>query len=286
VESYLDSLVNNQSPDTIQNKRSTYKQFVEFVEPDTLISDISPAVIEGYKQYALSRNKRPTVRTNLVRLSALFQYAVKTGSISTNPVREVPAIRLPNDPDPDHLTEEEVEKLLELTQKARSRWIRPRDRLIFLLMLHAGLRRIEVCNLTWSDVDLDRRLIVLRKTKGQKPRLIGISETLCEALQDFWENWKLSDEYVITNRSGGQLSRPALGKLAGKYVDKLNHHYKGEKCFHLHSLRATFATTLAGRGVGTRVIQGLLGHSDPRTVLRYAAYTEKMAVEAVKVLDS
>ena len=124
-----------------------------------------------------------------------------------------------------------------------------------------------------------------RKTKGQKPRMIGISETLCDALQDFWENWKLSDKYVITNPSGGQLSRAALGKLAGKYVDKLNHHYQGRKRFHLHSLRATFATTLAGRGVGTRVIQGLLGHSDPRTVLRYAAYTEKMAVEAVKVLD-
>jgi integrase len=286
VESYLDSLVNNQSADTIQNKKSTYKQFVEFIDADTLISDISAAVIEGYKQYALSRNKRPTVRTNLVRLSALFQYAVKTGSIPTNPVREVPAIKLPNDPDPDHLTEEEVEKLYELTQEQRYPSLANRDKLVFMLILHAGLRRIEVSNLKWSDVDLDRSLIVLRTTKGEKPRMIGISETLHHALQDCWDNWRLSDEYVITNRNGGQLSREGLGHLARKYTDRMNHHYQGRKRFGLHCLRATFATTLAGKGVGTRVIQGLLGHSDPRTVLRYAAYTEKMAVEAVKVLDS
>ena len=67
--------------------------------------------------------------------------------------------------------------------------------------------------------------------------------------------------------------------------EDLAFHYQGKKKFGLHCLRATFATTLAGKGVGTRVIQGLLGHSDPRTVLRYAAYTEKMAIEAVKVLD-
>ena len=116
--------------------------------------------------------------------------------------------------------------------------------------------------------------------------MIGISQTLHEALLDCWENWKLSDKYVITNRNGGKISRAGLGKLAEKYVDELNHPYQGKKKFGLHCLRATFATTLAGKGVGTRVIQGLLGHSDPRTVLRYAAYTEKMAIEAVKVLDS
>ena len=155
-----------------------------------------------------------------------------------------------------------------------------------MLMLHAGLRRIEVANLKWSDVALDRNLIILRTTKGQKPRMIGISETLRDALQDCWDNWKLSDEYVITNRAGHQMSRAGLGQLANLYVDKLNHHYQGKKRFGLHSLRATFATTLAGKGVGTRVIQGLLGHSDPRTTMRYAAYTEKMAVQAVRVLDA
>jgi integrase len=37
-------------------------------------------------------------------------------------------------------------------------------------MLHAGLRRIEVANLKWSDVALDRNLIILRTTKGDKRR--------------------------------------------------------------------------------------------------------------------
>jgi integrase/recombinase XerD len=153
-------------------------------------------------------------------------------------------------------------------------------------MLHAGLRRIEVSNLRWSDIDLQRRLIILRTTKGQKPRVIGINETLREALEDCQENWKENEEYVITNRKGRKMSRESLTTMAKRYLDKLNHSYLGKKRFSLHSLRATFATQLASKGVGTRVIQGLLGHSDPRTTMRYAAYTEKMAVDAVKVLDS
>ncbi len=146
-------------------------------------------------------------------------------------------------------------------------------------------RKIEVSNLKWSDVDLKRDLIILRTTKGEKPRIIGINKTLHDALKGCRDNWGLSREYVVTTRSGGQLSRDGLGCLSKKLVNKLNHHYQGKKRFSLHSLRATFATQLSSNGVSTRIIQGLLGHSDPKTTLRYVAYTEEMAVDAVKVLD-
>jgi integrase/recombinase XerD len=204
-------------------------------------------------------------------ISALFEYAKKRGLIKTNPLREIPAIKNSEDPDPDHLTDEEIETLMGLTEGQRYPWLEHRDRLVFTLILHAGLRRIEVSNLKWSDVDLDRKVIVIRNGKGQKHRVVGISDTLSAALKDFEGNCKRGDEYVITNRSGAQVSREALSHLARRYVDKLNHHYQGRKRFGLHALRATFATRLAGRGVGTRVIQGLLGHKSPKTTMRYVA---------------
>ncbi len=286
VELYLHSLANNQSPDTITGKRIAYNGFLEFVGQDTAIAGVTSDTIEQFKQAELLRNSRVSVCSKLNRLSALFEYAVGVGCITENPVRGVAAIKQTADPDPDHLTDEEVETLLSLTGEQRYPWLRHRDKLVFMLMLYGGLRRIEVSNLKWSDLNLDRRLIVLRTTKGMKPRMVGISESLAEVLREHQAKWKKNDEYVVTNRSGGQLSREGLSHLAMKYVDRLGHHYRGRRRFSLHSLRATFATRLAGKGVGTRVIQGLLGHSDPRTTMRYAAYTEKMAVEAVKVLDS
>jgi len=64
--------------------------------------------------------------------------------IKENPVKECTRIKHHEDPIPDHLTEEEVDLLRELTK--RQRYVNPqnRDRLVFLLMLNAGLRRIEV----------------------------------------------------------------------------------------------------------------------------------------------
>jgi len=283
---YLKSLENNQSPDTIRSKRSAYGRFLTFVGQDLSIAGVTADTIEQFKQGELLRNSRMSVRSKLIRLSALFEYALGVGCITENPVRGVAQIKHTADPDPDHLEEEEVETLLALTAKQRYKWLQNRDKLIFMLMLHGGLRRIEVSNLKWSDLNLDRRLIVLRTTKGMKPRMVGISESLGEVLREYQVQWKKNDEYVVTNRSGGQLSREGLSHLAMKYLDRLGHDYRGRRRFSLHSLRATFATRLAGKGVGTRVIQGLLGHADPRTTLRYAAYTERMAVDAVKVLDS
>ena len=243
------------------------------------------ATVERYKQHGFAQGlKRQTVRSRLLNLSALFEHAVKLGLVKTNPVRQVPRVKASVDPSPDYLNEDEEAKLLALTDDQRYPWLKKRDRLIFILMLHAGLRRIEAAQLTWPDIDLHRRLLVVRNGKGAKHRIVGISERLAEALLDCWNNWKKSDLFVITTLSGEKISRDSLTHVARKYVKLLNHHYQGKRRFSLHSLRATFATRLCERGVSTRIVQSLLGHADPRTTMRYAAVSEVAALEAVKKL--
>jgi site-specific recombinase XerD len=286
VSAYMKSLINNQSTDTVATKRKNYKKVIEFFGAASSIALIGVERIEEYKQEMLSKNKKVTVKNKMIMLSALFQYALKSKMIKSNPVREVAKIKCAEDPDPDQLSAEEIEKLFDLAKDQRYPWLAKRDGLVFMLMLHAGLRRIEVANLMWSDLNFDRDLIVLRTTKGGKPRLIGISATLKAALKDCIENWRKSDVYVVTRFNGKQLSRESLAHMAKKYLDRLSHFYKGKKRFSLHSLRSTFATQLAAKGASTRVIQGLLGHASPKTTMRYCAFTEKMAIDSVKLLDS
>jgi integrase/recombinase XerD len=286
INQYLATIEHVQSSDTLKSKRSVYKDFLEFLGPNATVKSLTGDRLEKYKQHLFERGlKKGSVRHKIVVLSAFFDFMVKAKLITRNPAKDIPTIKLNPDPDPDHLTPEEIEQLYELVRMQKYEFIIKRDELVVMLMLNAGLRKIEVSNLKWSDVDLDRDLIILRTTKGEKPRIIGINKTLHDALKDCRENWGLSKEYVVTTRSGGQLSRDGLCWLAKKFVNKLNHHYQGKKRLSLHSLRASFATQLASRGIGTRVIQGLLGHADPRTTMRYVCYTETMAVEAVRVLD-
>ncbi|MBI4583148.1 MAG: tyrosine-type recombinase/integrase [Planctomycetes bacterium] len=268
-DAYLAQLINNQSPDTINTKRVTYKSFIEFVGARTSVRAISPETVEKYKQDRLNAKlKRQTVKGRMLNLSALFEHAVKQGLVKTNPVRQIARIKPSIDPNPDHLTEEEVAVLFELTQTQRYDWLKKRDKLLFTLMLYAGLRRIETANLSWPDLDFQKRLLVVRNGKGAKHRIVGLNDALSAALQDCWQNWKRSDEYVVTNLSGEKISRDSLTHITRKYVRLLNHSYQGRRRFSLHSLRATFATRLCERGVSTRIVQGLLGHADPRTTMR------------------
>ncbi|MBM3299034.1 MAG: tyrosine-type recombinase/integrase [Deltaproteobacteria bacterium] len=284
-EAYLASLANNQSPDTIRTKAGTYRAFIEFVGRRTSVRAITPETIERYKQRCFARRlKRQTVRSKLLNLSALFEYAVRKKLVKTNPVRSVSRIDAPADPNPDYLTEDEEAKLLSLTEEQRYPWLWKRDRLLFLSMLHAGLRRKEAADFTWPDIDFDRRILVVRNGKGGKHRLVGLSDTLYEALRDFYTNERKSDTAVLTTISGRALSRESLWHIAKKYIARLNHHYRGRGRFSLHSLRATFATRLCERGTSTRVVQSLLGHSDPRTTMRYAAVSETALIEAARRL--
>jgi integrase len=53
-----------------------------------------------------------------------------------------------------------------------------RDRLALALFAHSGLRRAELLTLDWDDIDLDRRLIRVRKAKGGRQRVVPIHPAL------------------------------------------------------------------------------------------------------------
>ena len=282
-DAYLESLSNNQSPDTIYTKRNILRAFAAFVGKRTAIRNVTADTIERYKQHCFAVGLcKQTVKSRMFAISALLGYAVKSKLIKANPMRQVVKVKVMVDPNPDYLTEYEEATLLTLTEGQRYRWLEKRDRLVFLVMLHAGLRRKESADLKWSDIDFERQLLVVRHGKGGKHRLVGLSATLLAALRDCHDRWKRSDVYVITTRSGRQICRESLWHVARKYIARLSHHYRGKRRFTLHSLRATFATRLCERGVSLRIVQALLGHTDPRTTMHYAAVSDAAIFDAAK----
>lgn len=111
-----------------------------------------------------------------------------------------------------------------------------------------GLRRMEVCNLTHDDVDLERRTIFIQETKFHKTRIIPISKSAALAL----------NRYVDSKRKFGfdtGRSSPFFVNAKGKAVEKrtLTAAFEiiAEKCHlppqngrspRLHDLRHGFAT--------------------------------------------
>lgn len=61
--------------------------------------------------------------------------------------------------------------------------------------LQTGMRKSEILNLKWENIDLEYRFIELLETKSEKSRKIPISETLWKILN----NQKIDNEYIFTN---------------------------------------------------------------------------------------
>ena len=91
--------------------------------------------------------------------------------------------------------------------------------------------------------DAADRAILLALRGGSAGPHYGIhwsagENSFAEVLREYQAQWKKNDEYVVTNRSGGQLSREGLSHLAMKYLDRLGHHYRGRSHFSLHSAKS------------------------------------------------
>jgi integrase len=224
--------------------------------------------------YRFNRQKQGasanTIRNEFMILSHIFKMAIRWGFLFFNPVQGAEKPKVPKQP-PRYLTESEAEKLLAHCQKH----IYP----IVLCALNTGLRKSELLNLRWSDVDLQNKQIVIRSsdnhhTKNYDYRFVGINEKLFAVLSTM----PREGEYVFSY--AGQPILDIKRSITSAYKQSGVNHY-GQP---LHILRHTFATNLIKQGVQLEKIQRLLGHRDFSTTLQYAHLTSRSVKDEVNKL--
>ena len=166
-----------------------------------------------------------------------------------------------------YLSRDEAQRLMRALEKSD----RPEAFAIRLLLL-TGARKSEVLKARWEHVRLDLRLLIVPLSKSGKPRHIP-----------------LSDEAITVIRSiPRQQGNPWLfpGHAPGKPLSDLYLFWNslrrslGLTSVPIHDLRHTFASFLVNAGHSLYEVQKLLGHSDPRTTMRYA-HLEQASLVAV-----
>ena len=142
------------------------------------------------------------------------------------------------------------------------------DRVLVLLGAHAGLRVSEMLTLTWNDVDLGRRELLVRHGKGDKPRTVTISRTLATAL-DAWRAESRRREIgqaravVLPVRSAfGMRRRLRLVCMAA-----------GVEPRGIHSLRHSSGTRVMQETNSLEEVAHHLGHSTIETARVYAKWS-------------
>ena len=248
------------------------KYICEYFNVNTTVDNIKAENIENFKIYLkTTRNSsNSTINKYLSALSKMFNLGISNKLIKENPVKEVRKLREDNYKI-RFLTVAEEQKLFRVI-KRNFPYLEP----IVICALQTGMRRGEILNLKWEQVDFDYGYIELLQTKSGKSRKIPLSKTLRNALEQI----DRKTEYVFVN------------PLTKKPYTDIHNNFKTilEKAkidnFRFHDLRHTVATRLVEKGIDLVVVKEILGHSKIDTTLRYAHAVPKRKLEAIEVLNS
>ena len=193
--------------------------------------------------------------------------AVDDELIPSNPCRRVRPLRADNTRT-RYLTGEEEAELLDALEGQD--WLKS----LVTMAIHTGMRRGELFELRWFDVDFGRGVIHVRDTKTAKDRVVPMSAAVREVLE---RQPKTSGHVFPSPKTGGQL-------VCIKYAFNEACRAAKIKDFRFHDLRHTAASRLADAGVNVVIIAEILGHGDIRTTKRYSRAMEEAKREAVEKL--
>ena len=212
-------------------------------------------------------------------LASMFAYGCRsdTFALADNPVDRTDKRRQPPPAALDYYEVEEVEALARCCEQGRQRQTRNvfdeseivarsqedhQDAEAFRLLFYTGLRLGEVITLRWDDIDIDGRILFVRRglsageerlPKGGRPRVVPLAAPAMAALARLGtrDDFTAPTDYVLANRLGRRLDGSAMRR---RYKRACN--AAGLRPVRLHGLRHA-AGSLVARTSDPVFVRGL-----------------------------
>jgi integrase/recombinase XerD len=270
-------LVSGYSEDTVRARRTALRRFIVWCEERALRdpTDITKPILERYQRHLFYYRKadgRPmTLGTQfgcLAPLKTFFKWLAKENHILYNPASEIALPKLPKHLPRVILSIQEVEAILREAEPSTASGLR--DRAMLETLYSTALRRMELPGLALYDVDLTRRLVMVREGKGKRDRVVPIGERAAawvdKYLQEARPQLLIGDtESLFLTDYGEPMSPEYVAERVRRYM-----HFAGvKKPGACHLFRHACATHMLENGADTRFIQALLGHADLGTTQIY-----------------
>ena len=264
LEAFLDGLSGkNRSSQTLRAYRTDVLQFITFLhENNVAITDVSDVRKVDVLEYLAALAKKDLTGVARARkLSAIREYFRFLESVDL--IQKSPTAGIDTPKREKHtrqfLRSDEYTKMLSLAGG------NPRDYAILQVFLQTGIRVSELAHLTLDAVDVIKPAINVRG-KGSIEREIALEKRGLLALKNYLAVRPESLSSVLfLNYKGEPISERGIRKLVVKYRKNAG-ITKRASC---HSLRHTFATYKAEKGVSPFQLQQWLGHANLNTTQIY-----------------
>jgi len=141
---------------------------------------------------------------------------------------------------------------------------------IISLAYSVGLRVSEVINLKIEDIDSKRMIIHIRNAKGNKDRIVPLSQSVLELLREYFKEFN-PKTYLFNGQNSLTYSSNSCNKIVKKYIGKQ---------YHFHCLRHSSFTSMLESKTDISIIQKIAGHKNPKTTLIYAQISNELLKQA------
>lgn len=282
------------------NPTESLQRLKRFDFRKTALADISLADVQKWRNQRLRDGKKPaTINRDTNTLRRALQVAVEWELIDSNPLARLKPLKVDKQPVVRYLSNGEEKRLLAALKardnemrEGRARgndWRRERgeellpeigvygDNLtpLVMLALNTGMRRGELWNLTWGDVDLRRKLVTVRGegAKSGQTRHIPLNAGAVAVLKAYKGDVTPLKSLPVFGRH--EFKKAFAGVLQAAQIDN----------FRFHDTRHHFASQLVMHGVPLNTVRELLGHSDIKMTQRYAHLAPDNLRAAVDLLS-
>ena len=284
ISVYLRTLTSRQTIKTYNTELTLFVLYLEN-EMGKVLGELTAEDVSFYREHLIKAYAAATAAKKLAVLRRFLIFTFMAGATTVNPeslrfFAKSPRVR--QDSSYNVLTDEELSRML-----AAARASNYRDYVMLAVMAGCGLREVEVVGIKIGDFrEVGGGQTFLRVLgKGDKVRNVPLSPDL----------WRLIQRYVLlTERSftsHPDSRKPLFNSRVGKdrplttrsvqnIVKKYVRAAGITKAISPHSIRHTVGTNMAVNEAPLLVIQQFLGHSDPKTTMRYIRRAEELATRA------
>ncbi|MFV0518494.1 MAG: tyrosine-type recombinase/integrase [Aminipila sp.] len=203
----------------------------------------------------------------------------------------------------NHLNDEQAQQFVQLLFSEED----IRIKTALLVSIFSGVRRGELCGLSWGDIDYKNSQIHIRRASQYQPgkgvvevptkndssqRSIGLPNEVFNILREYrkwWteqrfkngSKWQGKQSRLFIQENGSPINPDTINFWLNQFTEK-----NGLQHTNPHALRHTFATLQIASGVDVRTLQARTGHAQASTLLNTYSHALKSAEEAAtKVLE-
>lgn len=286
-------------PNSYQARFNYLNEFLSWLEckGNTDLTSVTAPEINQYYQYISDRPSKKdggalspkTTHSHMRILRDFFEMLLQDGQIKINPT-SILKFPYPKEASNERnvVTQEEIKQLYEVAETAQ-------EKAILSLAYGCGLRASELQNCNIEDIKLREKILIVPKGKGNKRRVIPMSNGVVKDLSNYYYNerealtqgrdYKLNsgnqNAFMLHSR-GGRMQKDTYNKHLKILIEKTENETIKEKEITIHCLRHSIATHLLEQGIAVEQVRIFLGHSQLETTQLYTHINQNQLRNLIK----